>query len=602
MSTPLPGRRRTAVAVGTAVATLVILARLFWLQVLEEPLWSEKARASFLRTIVSRPARGSILDRKGRPLAISQPSFTIALLPAELLVNSGQPKELAALLGVEQQALESVLQRLRENGLPLFEPIPLKVRADLATVTRILEWTPYLQGVMVLEEPTRVYPQGRLAAHVLGYIGMASQADMERWEEVRPFDWAGKGGIERVYEPLLRGVHGRDVVEVDALGLPVRYLDHVPPQKGQTLVLTIDADLQREAEEALKGHSGAVVVLKPTTGEVLALASSPSFDPNWFPSGIGRERWRRLMADTNYPLHNRAIASLYPPGSVFKVTTAIAGLCSGKMTPSTRFTCGGGLMVGRRFFRCWRRHGTVNMLQAIGQSCDTYFYRVALLVGPEHLFNVARALGLTNKTGIDLPGESSGLVGFPDWKRARFGSPWFGGDTANMGIGQGFVSLTPLQMALLACAVANRGTVFKPHLLSEVRDPTGDLRSRYRPQVLARLAPNAPFWGSVKQGMLHCIHGPGGTATRLRGLPLTIAGKTGSAQHGRKGRTHSCFIAFAPSESPEVALAVIAEEAGHGSEVAVPIARRDLLLYAAFRSRGAPSPRPTGESVAWRLR
>ena len=252
----------------------------------------------------------------------------------------------------------------------------------------------------------------------------------------------------------------------------------------------------------------------------------------------------------------------------------------GKVTPSTHIPCGGGRVVGRRFFRCWRRHATLDLEHAIGQSCDSYFYTLGLAVGPERLAQVAHLMGLGKKTGIDLPGESSGVIPTPAWKRHRYRERWYGGDTANMAIGQGYVAVTPLQMALVACAVANNGVVMRPHLLKERRNAQGQVIERITPKVLHRLPAPPSVWEAVKRGMLAAVYGPGGTAGRLRDLPLQVAGKTGSSEHRKGAKTHAWFIAFAPADAPQIALCVMVEESGHGGEVAVPIAKEILAAFA----------------------
>jgi penicillin-binding protein 2 len=437
-----------------------------------------------------------------------------------------------------------------------------------------------LPGIIVLEEPVRVYPHRTLAAHVLGHVGAVTDEELESRPDLQLFDWTGKMGIERVYDRYLQGEHGREVMEVDALGAPIRRLRREPARAGQTLVLTLDARLQAVAERALQGKRGAVVALDPKTGEVLALASSPSFDPNWFSTGIKPERWRWLISHPAHPLQNRAIATTHPPGSTFKIVTAVAALMFGKVTPSTRIPCGGGRVVGRRFFRCWRRHATLDLEHAIGQSCDSYFYTLGLAVGPDRLAQVARLMGLGEKTGIDLPGESSGVIPTPAWKRHRYRERWYGGDTANMAIGQGYVAVTPLQMALVACAVANKGVVMRPHLLKERRDAQGRVIAKTTPKVLHRLPAPPSVWETVKRGMLAAVYSPGGTAGRLRDLPIQVAGKTGSSEHRKGAKTHAWFIAFAPADRPQIALCVMVEESGHGGEVAVPIAKEILAAFA----------------------
>ncbi|MFA0731337.1 MAG: hypothetical protein LKKZDAJK_002195 [Candidatus Fervidibacter sp.] len=558
----------------------VFWGRLWWLQIGQGAHWDEKARSRYLRAIVTKAPRGTILDRNGKVLASNEPSFNIALLPAEFSSDGADPEKICRLLGIAPSELESAVAKIRTNKVPLFEPVRLKANADIATVTRVWERMSELPGIIVLEEPVRVYPCGMLAAHVLGHVGAVTDEELTNRPDLQPFDWTGKMGIERVYDRYLQGEHGREVMEVDATGAPIQRLRREPARAGQTLVLTLDAHLQAVAERALQGKRGAVVVLDPKTGEVLVMASSPSFDPNWFSKGIKPERWRWLISHPAHPLQNRAIATTHPPGSTFKIVTAVTALMFGKVTPSTHIPCGGGRVVGRRFFRCWRRHATLDLEHAIGQSCDSYFYTLGLAVGPERLAQVAHLMGLGKKTGIDLPGESSGVIPTPAWKRHRYRERWYGGDTANMAIGQGYVAVTPLQMALVACAVANNGVVMRPHLLKERRNAQGQVIERITPKVLHRLPAPPSVWEAVKRGMLAAVYGPGGTAGRLRDLPLQVAGKTGSSEHRKGAKTHAWFIAFAPADAPQIALCVMVEESGHGGEVAVPIAKEILAAFA----------------------
>ncbi len=559
----------------------VLCGRLWWLQLYQGQHLGEKARSRYLRAIVTRAPRGEILDRNGKILATNEPSFNIALFPAEFSTDSADPDAICKVIGIPRETLDNAIAKIRANKVPLFEPIRLLVGADFVTVTRVLERSWELPGIIVLEEPIRRYPNGKLAAHVLGHVGAVTEEELSQRKDLELFDWTGKMGLERVYDRELQGEHGREVVEVDARGAPIRRLRREPAQPGQTLVTTLDLDLQKVAENALQGKRGAVVALDPKTGEVLVMASSPTFDPNWFSKGIKPQLWRWLVSHRAHPLQNRAISTAHPPGSTFKVVTAVAALLHGKASPRTRINCNGGRVVGRRFFRCWRRHGTVDLAKAIGQSCDTYFYTLGLAVGPDKLARVASLMGLGAKTGVDLPGESKGVLPTPRWKRERYRERWYGGDTANMSIGQGYLSATPIQMALVACSVANNGVIYRPHLVKEIRGSNGRILKRVHPEVLHRIDVPVSVWNAVKQGMMAAVYGSGGTARLLADLPIKVAGKTGSSEHRKGAKTHAWFIAFAPTDDPQIALCVMVEEAGHGGEVAVPIAKQLLQAFAA---------------------
>ncbi|MFN4179375.1 MAG: penicillin-binding protein 2, partial [Armatimonadota bacterium] len=414
--------------------TLVFCGRLWWLQLYQGEHLGEKARSRYLRAIVTRAPRGEILDRNGKVLATNEPSFNIALFPAEFSTDGADPEAICRIIGIPRETLDDAVSKIRAYKVPLFEPIRLLVGADFVTVTRVLERSWELPGIIVLEEPLRRYPNGKLAAHILGHVGAVTEEELKQRKDLELFDWTGKMGLERAYDRELQGEHGREIVEVDARGAPIRRLRREPAQPGRTLVTTLDLNLQAVAESALQGKRGAIVALDPKTGEVLVMASSPTFDPNWFSKGIKPDLWKWLVSHRAHPMQNRAIATAHPPGSTFKVVTATAALIYGKATPKTKINCGGGRVVGRRFFRCWRRHGTVDLTKALGQSCDTYFYTLGLAVGPERLAQVASLMGLGAKTGVNLPGEIKGVLPTPRWKRERYRERWYGGDTANMSI------------------------------------------------------------------------------------------------------------------------------------------------------------------------
>lgn len=594
MTLPRGRHRVSQILIALMVATF--LGRLWWLQIWHGSRFGEQARSRYLRILPIKAPRGTILDRNAFVLAENEPSFTLALLPAEFPMEKEIVRRLYALTGLSERDLKDAFSRIRSGRVPLFEPLRVRTGLDMEMVIKVMEHRWELPGILVLQETVRSYPFGKLAAHVLGHVGAVTKRDLERIPDLFLSDQIGKVGIEGRYDPWLRGKPGREVLEVDAVGAPTRRLRREPAKMGDTLVLTIDVRLQAAAEEALGGQRGAVVALVPKTGEVLVLASSPSFDPNWFSKGAPPRVWHQLFSEPTHPLHNRAIATAHPPGSTFKVVTAFAALLARKATPKTKLLCRGGRRVGRRFFRCWRRHGWVHFVQAIGQSCDTFFYEMGLRVGPEGLAEAARQMGLGQKTGIDLPGERSGLVPSPNWKGRRYKEAWYPGDTANFAIGQGYLTATPLQMALVACAIANEGMVPRPFLLKERRRPDGKVITRNRPKPLRHIPAPREIWATLKEGMLWAVYGWGGTARRLRDLPLLVAGKTGSAEHKEGEKTHAWFIAFAPADDPQIALAVLVEEGGHGSEAAVPVAERLLRkfvkLYApAHRNRKTPAPR-----------
>jgi len=398
-------------------------------------------------------------------------------------------------------------------------------------------------------------------------------------------------GVERVQEVWLHGKAGGKWVEVDARGRQRREIEEVPAEQGATVMLTIDKRLQRAAEEAFGNRVGAVVALDPHTGEVLLLASFPRFDPNAFARGVKAHVWREIASNPLHPLQNRAIGSRYPPGSTFKIVTVAAGLHFGAITPYTGFYCPGALQLGRWRFRCHRRHGATGFVKAIGASCDVYFYQVGLRTGIHNLAQMAHAFGLGEVTGIDLVGESRGNIPTPEWKKKRYKEGWYDGDTVNASIGQGFVQTTPLQMALVAAAVANRGRVMKPFVVKRVVRPDGTGIDT-TPTVLKQIPLTPEQWRWIEQGMRAAVAGPGGTAhaANIPGIP--VAGQTGTADDPPRRRPHAWFICYAPMDNPRIGLAVVVEQGGHCGAVAAPIARHILETFFGIthaRARGDAS-------------
>lgn len=511
------------------------------------------------------PPRGVILDRNGKIIANNVRKYRVLLIGKDVEESSLQ--KLAKILGLPLNVLQ---ERLKKRAM--FDVVELERDISFDKLVRLEESLPLLPPILIEEVHQRYYPHKSLAAHLIGYIGEISKDELENWKAngYSMGDMVGKAGIERLYEEELRGEKGGQRIEVDVRGRIRRLLERVEPKSGQEIRLTIDLDIQKAAEEALKGKRGAVVAMNPQTGEVLALASSPSFDPNLFASPQGKEKERlSLLRDTRYPFHNRAIAGVYPPGSIFKLITATAGLEEGKISSFTTVNCPGGLQVGKRFFRCWRRHGSVDFLSAIEQSCDTFFYKVGLSLGPDKLAEWARKFGLGEKTGISLEGEAKGFIADEKWKEETLGEKWYAGDTANMAVGQGFTQMTPLQACRMVSVFANGGYLVKPIILlgeKEERIPLGISQTTLE---------------LIKKGMEKVVLGSRGTGISARVQGIRIAGKTGSAEDPPRKRTHAWFVCFAPIENPQIAVSVLVEEGGMGGSVAAPIARK--VLEAAFR-------------------
>lgn len=558
--------RARVIAYVIAASLLVLLGRLWVLQVAKGAELQRAAVGTRARTIRTDPPRGLIVDRHGEILATSRPCYVVSFVGDDAAL-SGLLPALSRTLGLTRR---EILDRVEGGRVAEYRPVVIAEDVDLATIARLEERRLYLPGVDISAVPQRRFPNGSLAAHVLGYVGEVSREELQAQDSpYRAGDIVGKTGVEKSADPTLRGTAGERTVEVDVVGNFVRVMSEAKPISGGDVWLALDAGLQRVVEEALGGRAGSVVAMDPRNGEILAMASSPTFDPNLFVPRISPADWKRISEDKRHPLHSRAIQSRYPCGSVFKIVTAAAALETGKISRSTTLTCPGYYKVGRRTFGCWKAHGRVGFTQAVAESCDAYFYELGIRVGVEALGEYAKGFGLGSETGIDLPGEVSGLVPTPEWKLERVGERWYGGDTANMAIGQGYVQVTPLQMAVVVSAVANGGDIVRPHLLLGGEGA----------EVVGRAPMSETTRRAILRGMIAVVNAPGGTG-RAASLPgITVAGKTGTAEDPPRKRPHSWFVCFAPAEDPEIALCVMLEQGGHGGETAAPIARRILSAH-----------------------
>ncbi len=628
-------RRRAWWSLGVlGVAFLSLLVRLWYLQVVKGEEMLVAAQHNRLKSVPVPAPRGLILDRRGFSpqgvvLATSRSYHSVSVVPAALPSARREPEERARILGTlsfllktTTAEIEARLHEARERGGKLYDPVSIAESVDLETITRVEENKPRLNlhetAVLVTDDIRRAYPNGTLAAHVLGYTGIVTQEDMERSREeavedpnarqLGLIDVIGRNGIERKYDRELSGISGSMEYEVDARLRPVNYHGSTKEKPGHTIILTLDAKLQRAAEAALSAahNSGAVAAIDPRNGEVLVLASRPTFDPNLFslPRKKFRPAYLSLVQHRKHPLINRAVTSRFPPGSTFKMVTAAAGLQHGSLYPGIVRHCGGGYHLGHAHFGCWKTHGSVDLIGALAGSCDVYFYQVGLKLGdpessgPEYLAKIARQFGLGSKTGIDLPTDEDGLIPDPAWRRRINAhnadlAHWYPGNTLNMSIGQGDVLATPLQMAMVTAAVANGGTLWQPHLLKAVLDEKKESirqgQSESRPVGVKR-----EYLNIVRAGMRAVI--TKGTASFVfKDMQhVAIAGKTGSAEDANHALPHAWFVCFAPYNNPRIAIACVIENAGHGSENAAPVCKK--ILEAMF-----PAPKTsTDERMARR--
>jgi penicillin-binding protein 2 len=595
--------RLTILQVGLAVV-FTILAFSFWfLQVVQHEKYNQLAENNHQRTISLRAPRGVLYDRDGKPLVENRSSFTISIVREQTQDLDRTIRVLSEVAGLDPKYVQDVVNRHRRE--PTYRPIVVVDDASLAQVAAVMarRLDTELPDVVVQQVPTRKYPDESFAAHLFGYVGEASEGQVES-DGLQSGAIVGQAGIEKVYNQLLMGRNGARVVVVNSVGREMELLQEIQPNEGRRVELTIDRDLQRAAEEGFKaaGFNGAAVVMDPRTGEVLAFTSRPGYDPNDFAAGIDRATWAALNTDRLKPLQNRAIQGRYSPGSTFKIVVAVAALEEGVVTPDFRVSCGGGATFYGRFFRCWKKggHGSVDMRHAMEQSCNVYYYTLGNMLGVDKIHKWATLLGLGGKTGIDLPNEVEGLVPSTEWKRQRYNEKWYAGETISVAIGQGQVSITPVSMALMMSTVANGGTRWVPHLLKAVDEGNG-WKPVQPPAPKSRVQLKSETVKALHDGLFLVVNGAG-TGGRARIQGRDVSGKTGTAQvisltGGKQaaGRTdrdlrdHGWFVFFAPRDNPEIAGVVFTEHSEHGFNSA-PIAKYVMETYF-NKKEGKPLPK-----------
>ncbi|MGH7854300.1 MAG: penicillin-binding protein 2 [Candidatus Binatia bacterium] len=572
-----------------AVAFLGLISRLLFLQVFSGERYTFLSENNRVRIKRVAGTRGMIFDRRGQLLVDSRPSFDLIFVPED----ASDPQTTLRLLGRYLKRDEAELLKVFEEGKSraAFDEMVLGRDVDWSAVVAVETHQLDLPGVSLRARPRRSYADGPMAAHVLGYLGEINPKQLKILKEQGYVvgDEIGQYGLERRWEELLRGQSGGQQVEVDALGRRVRVLHEVTDVPGYTVHLTLDRQLQAAAYEALKDKEGTIVAIDVSSGAILALASTPAFDPNVFARGIKSEEWSGLIKDKLRPLSNRATQGQYPPGSTFKIIMAIAALEEGVVNPESFIQDPGFFPFGNRQFRDWKKggHGAVNLHRAIVESCDTYFYQLGPKLGVDRIAKWSRAFGLGEKTGIALDDEKNGLIPDTQWKQKRFRQPWFPGETISVAIGQGYVTVTPLQLANMMAAVANGGKLYRPYLVSKVESLDGATVREYGPELIRSIAMKQETLNRVHRALADVVHGPGGTGGAARSPAILVAGKTGTAQViEMKGaylkseqlsyfnRDHAWFVSYAPVDRPQVAVAVLVEHGGHGGAAAAPMAKK----------------------------
>jgi penicillin-binding protein 2 len=591
-------RLRLSATIG-ALCLAVIFVRLWMLQVLygdEMRTLSEDNRIRLRRT---EGTRGLIIDRFGRTLVDSRPSFDAVLVPEDAPDLPSTVELIAQFL--KQSAAQTQTLLAQASGRPPFQEITVKRDLEWEDIVAVETHQLDLAGVSLRVTPRRSYLLGPVLGHTLGYVGEASKEEVERDPRYRAGDLVGKSGLEKQWEEQLRGAMGGQQVEVDAVGRELRVLHEVDAQPGNTLRLTLDLDLQTAAEESLGDRVGSVVAIDPQTGEVLALVNRPSFDPNAFVHGIQGTEWRALLDHPRHPLNSRATQGQYPPGSTFKIVMAAAALEEGVINPFTRIHCNGSFQFGNKRFRCWKKggHGSMNVHDALVNSCDVFFYQVGQRLGIETIAQYARAFGLGLPTGVTLEHEKGGIVPDPAWKQKRFKQPWYAGETVSVSIGQGYVTATPMQMAQLIAATST-GVLRRPHLVKRVESATGEVIEEVHPEDRSNLPLRKTTLLQVQAALTDVV--AGGTGKNARLPNISVAGKTGTSQVVTLGekrvkanelpwqqRDHAWFVAYAPTENPQIAVATLVEHAeGGGGAVAAPVTRGVLSAFFHLQEERAP--------------
>lgn len=584
-------------AIFIAVATIALTIRLVYLQVVGHEYYANLSRDNRVKISPLPPTRGMIFDRNGEVLADNYPTYSLELIPEQVPDMEATLTELKKLLNISDEEISRFKSlRTRHKG---FEGVPLRLQMSEEEIARFSVKMPYFPGVEIHARLLRAYPYGELTAHVVGYVGRISEAELQTLD---PSVYAGtfhigKSGVEKTYESVLHGKTGYEELETNVQGRSINVIGQNEPLAGADLHLSLDIKLQKTAFDALQEYNGSVVALEPGSGNVLVLASKPSFDPNPFVQGIRREDYEALQSSPDRPLYNRALRGVYPPGSTVKPFMALAGLAVGQVSPARRVFCPGffRLPSADHKYRDWRKggHGTVDMKYAITQSCDVYFYELAQHLGIERMHDYMSRFGFGAKTGVDLDGERNGLYPSLEWKKRHRRQPWFPGETLIAGIGQGYVQVTPVQLARAVAILANKGRVVQPRVVASIESPQ-EAENPYPRGAEDVVAIDPAHWRTVVEAMIDVVHSQAGTAKGIApGLTYHVAGKTGTAQvftvrqdqeykkmHVKDTlKDHAWFIAFAPAEEPRIAVAVLAENGGHGGSVAAPIARAVIEQY-----------------------
>ncbi len=577
------------------VVFCILILRLWLLQIVHGPAYRAKSEHNRIQSQTVAPIRGMIYDRNGKILVCNRPSYDLYATLEGIRDKGALVKSLNQLIVLDTEPIAQILDK--SHGIYPHKPVCLKKDITRDEVA-IIETHRYdLPEIMVIVKPQRHYLYGSLAAHLLGYVGEIdkNQLHSQNYPNSRVGDMVGKSGIEKEWQPFLNGISGNEQIEVDAAGRRIRLISWKPPISGKNIGLTIDSDLQVFAENLLKGKKGAIVAINPNNGAVLAMASSPSYNPNLFIEGIDSATWEKIVSSKESPLQNRALTGLYAPGSLFKIILSVAALQEGIVSPKDEILCKGVYRLEDHQYRCWRKHGKVDLRKALVESCDTYFYEVGRRLGIDTIAKYAFKFGLGMTTGFNGGYEKEGLIPTKDWKLKKRGTQWKIGETISLSIGQSSILVTPIQMAVVISATFNGGFLYKPQVINWLGRTETESTDRFTPTVIGKLDIKPEYLEHIKSALIDSVNEPSGTGfkeARLEGV--TVAGKTGTSQvisldkirdaYKNKSipirfRDHGWFVAVAPAENPQIALSIVVEHGGHGGEAAAPLARKLISHY-----------------------
>jgi penicillin-binding protein 2 len=594
-------------AILAVISFLCLWMRIWYLQILKWQYLAGLSENNRVRMVTLPASRGMIKDRNGETLVSIRPAFNLYLTPEDTQDLGSSLDKLSQRISLDREKLKKEIARNKS-----FQEVLIKGDISREEVAFVEENNMSLPGIHIKAEPLRNYVFNDLASHTLGYLGEISKAKLESRNDpkYKQGDFVGKNGLENIYETLLRGEKGYKEVEVDVSGRELKTLRKLPPESGNDLILTLDVRIQRELEKLMTGtaeisRNGSAVVMKVQTGEIIAITSKPSFNPNKFAAGISPVNWNELVTDEWHPLQNRSIHGQYPPGSTYKIVTALAGLEEGVIKPDTSIYCPGHFKLGRGRYRCWKKtgHGAVNLHDALVQSCDVYFYTIGHRLGIDTIAKYAKRFGLGSPTRLGLSREKKGLIPTTQWKLLNRKEPWLLGETISASIGQGYNLVTPIQQAIMMAAVANGGIILKPYLVKRIEGNERQSRKEFYPEIISQIGVAPDHLEQVRMALRDVVNGARGTGKKSRLKNIIVSGKTGTAQVVRmksneelekgeiipvKYRDHAWFVAFAPYEKPEIAVAIIVEHGGHGGATAGPIAGKIFKEY--FKLYPPPPP------------